>query len=99
MTLVFRVTGGVHVKLDEPFCVSENVSANYPIQVTPDNVPGYSYRTQRKAWMDRSTFHRQLSDPRAIDPEPDGELRNVLVDNAAGHNQTEDVDTFIALIR
>ncbi len=49
MTMVFRVTGGVHAKLHDPFFIFENSMANYPIQRTPDNVPVCSYRTQRKA--------------------------------------------------
>ncbi len=99
MAMLFRGTKGFYAKPHGPFFVFKNVTTNFPIQRTPDNVPGYSYRTQRTAWMDRSTFDKYLRELRAIDFEPDGGLRKLFVDNASDHNQTEDLDTSIALIR
>ncbi len=49
--------------------------------------------------MDISTFNKWLREPRVIDSVTDGELRNLFVDNAAGHNRTEEIDTALAMIR
>lgn len=65
-----------------------NQNCNYPIQGVPDNIPGVSYRTGKRGWMDKNVFNQWLNEPRAIDKDPAGRTRVIFMDNASGHNET-----------
>lgn len=87
MTLVFRLSGGVNSKLEAPFMIFMNKNKNYPIIGVPDNVPGVTYRTGPRGWMDRRVFLEWLEEPRAIDTHPDGQ-RILFLDNCTCHDET-----------
>ncbi|KAL3685112.1 hypothetical protein R1sor_003134 [Riccia sorocarpa] len=51
MTMVVKVTGGVHARIGTPFMIFANQDCNYPIGNVPDNVPGVAYRTTKKTFI------------------------------------------------
>ena len=73
------------------FFIFWNSNTNYPIVGCPDNIPGVSYRTQRSAWMDDSTFRKFLREPRAITSLPNNVERILLLDNCSDHNEWNEV--------
>lgn len=98
MTLVLRLTGGPNAKIQAPFFIFKNALGSYPINGTPDNIEGVSYRSQRAGWMDQKRFIEYLSEPRAIDVRPDLEQRNLFVDNANGHRLNEGIEEALSII-
>jgi len=89
ITMVVRLTGGRKASIQPPFLIFLNKSRNYPIRGVPDDVPGVSYRTSPKAWMDRTVFVQWLSEPRAIRKDEFGRKKVIFVDNCSGHGETE----------
>eukprot|EP00171_Calliarthron_tuberculosum_P023739 IDg23739t1 len=90
MTMALRMTGGVDAKLEAPFLVFRHGKRTYPIQGSPDNVPGVSYRTQPSGWMDSKTFNMWLREHRAISALPNGQQRVLFCDNAKGHTLSDE---------
>lgn len=84
-TMVLRMTGGVNAKIEAPFLIFKNKQRNHPMRGTPDNVPGASYRTQPRGWMDAIVFNQWLREPRAIKQDADERDRFLFTDNASGH--------------
>jgi len=66
MTMVLRMTGGPHARIEAPFMILMNEDRNYLIQGVDDNIPGVSYRTGPRAWMDQKVFNLWLNEERAI---------------------------------
>ena len=87
MTMVVRITGGPSASIQPPFMIFTNVDRNYPIRGVADNVPGVSYRTGPKGWMDRTVFGQYLQERRAIRRDPLGRKRSLFMDNCGGHNE------------
>ena len=54
----------------------------------PDDIPGVSYRTGPKGWMDKRVFVQWLSEPRAVRPDQQRRTRHIFLDNCGGHNYT-----------
>lgn len=51
-TMMVQVSWGRRGNIMPCFLVFQNASCNYPIRNCPDDVPGVSYRTDPKGWMD-----------------------------------------------
>ena len=88
MTMVVRITGGPYARIEPPMIIFCNSKRSYPIKGVADNVPGVSYRTQPKGWMDREVFVQWLQNERAIRADPLGRKRVIFLDNCGGHNET-----------
>jgi len=86
MTMVVRITGGRDASIQPPLMIFENNSRSYPIRCVADDVPGVSYRTGPKGWMDQQVFLQWLSEPRAIKKDTYGRKRTIFLDNCSGHN-------------
>ena len=94
MTMIVRITGGKNAYIEPPMMVFMNKNRSYPIRGTPDNVPGVSYRTSPKAFVDRRLFAEYFQENRAHhrDPVRDrGRERVIYVDNFSGHNSTDEL--------
>ena len=88
MTMMVRITGGTGASIEPPMMIFANGNRSYPIRGIPDDVPGVSYRTQPKGWMDRKTFVEWLSNKRAISRDHLGRERVLFLDNCGGHSET-----------
>jgi hypothetical protein len=62
MTMVVRIIGGRRARLAATFMIFENSSRTYPIRNVPDNIPGVSYYTSPKDWMDKYIFAEYFID-------------------------------------
>ena len=91
MTVTFSVTGGLQARIAAPFFSFKNKSENYPIQGSPDNIHGVSYRTQVNRWMNGHRFIQWLSEPRAIQQLPNFQQRILFFENCSGHRSTVEV--------
>lgn len=89
ITMVVRLSGGRDSKIESPFMVFQNASRSYPIRGVADNVPGVSYRSGPKGWMDTAIMPQWLRERRAITALPHGRKRILYVDNCSGHNSTD----------
>ena len=88
MNMLVRISGGVEAKIENPLMVSKNQSRSYPIRCLPDNVPGVSYRSGPKGWMDTQVMHQWLQERRVITALPSGRKRILYNDNCSGYNKT-----------
>lgn len=85
MTLVLRISGGANAKLHPAFLIFQNDRRSHPIRGVADDVPGVSYRSSPKGWMDRVTFKEYMKEPRAISPHPYGRKQHLFLDNCTSH--------------
>ena len=74
-----------------PLKILKNEQPSYPIGNVHDNIPGVSYWTQPKVWMDHVVFNQWLNEIRALPPVPPGRERVLFLDNCSGHAMTEEV--------
>lgn len=65
MTMMVRITGDRNAIIEPRFIVFQKRCEN-PLFGVSDDVPGVSYRTGSKCWMDQRVFLEWLSEPRAI---------------------------------
>ena len=49
--MVVRVTRGVHTRIKTPMVIFTNANSPYPIQELRDNIPGVTYGSSPKGWM------------------------------------------------
>ena len=96
ITMMVRLTEGVRAKIEAPMLVFINQNCSYPIRGVSDDVPGVSYRSGKKGWMDNRVFREWLSEPRAIKADTYGRKRVLFVDNCTGHNETDGVKACLA---
>jgi hypothetical protein len=89
MTMVVRITGGRRGKLEVPMMIFSNPNRSYPIRGVEDNVPGVSYRSAPKGWMDKSIFAEYFSDQRSYQGDAHGHMKHVFVDNCSSHIGSE----------
>lgn len=90
-TFLMNVGGGRRGTIEPGFVVFKNADCNYPIRNVPDNVPGVSYRTGRKAWMDQRVFLEMLKERKFLKPMPGGKTRILFMDNVGSHNLSPEV--------
>ena len=75
-----------------PFLIFKNKDSNYPIRGVPDDVPGVSYKTGPKGWIDRRVMNVWLRERRAIAPLSNGRQRVLFMDNRGGHALTPQLE-------
>lgn len=64
---------------------------SYPIRGVPDDLPGVSYRTGPKGWIDKQVMVQWLRERRNICSLPNGEHRVIFMDNCPGHAITDEL--------
>lgn len=90
-TMMVHVAGGRRATLLPCFIVFQNAACNYPIRNCPDNVPGVSYRTGPKGWMDKRVFNEMINEPRFIKADPHERQKVLFIDNVGSHNITPEI--------
>ena len=65
-----------------------NGNSNYPICGLEDSVPGVSYRTGSKGWLDQSIFFQYFMEPHGYQLDHHGCTKYVWMDNCIAHNMT-----------
>lgn len=60
-----------------------NQNHAYQIRGVHEHVPGFSYRSGKKGWMDNRVFSEWLSEPREIKKDSLGKKRVLFVDKTA----------------
>ncbi|KAG0620447.1 hypothetical protein M758_4G216500 [Ceratodon purpureus] len=88
MTLVVRISGGRRSTIEAPMIIFTNENRSYPIRGLIDNVPGVTYRSGPKGWMDQSIMPEFFLDPRAYQGDLHGQQKIVWLDNCSGHTLT-----------
>lgn len=78
------------------FSYFQNASGNYPIRNCPDNVPGISYRSGPKGWMDQRVFNEMLQEPRFIKRDVYGRKKVYFIDSVSSHQITPQVEEILA---
>jgi hypothetical protein len=56
MTMVVRISGGRRYLIEAPMLIFTNGNGTYTIRGLDDNIPGVSYKTGPKGWMDQALF-------------------------------------------
>lgn len=87
MTMVVTLRGGASARLEVPMLIFQNETRSYPMRGLADDVPGVTYRTGPRGWMDRRVFAEWLREDRCIKPDRHARTQVVFVDNAAGHRE------------
>ena len=54
--------------IEAPMLIFTNPNSSYPIQELDDNIPGVSYRTGPKGWMDQNLFANFLKNLELFSP-------------------------------
>lgn len=91
MTMMVRLTGGSSSFLASPFMILQEEKGNYPIRSLPDDIPGVSYRTGPRGWIDRRVMVEWLRETRNIRKLPDNRRRVLFMENCSAHNMTENL--------
>jgi hypothetical protein len=76
--------------------IFENSSRIYPIRNVPNNVPGVSYHTSPKGWMDKHIFAEYIIDEQSYQGDVNEYPKHVFVDNCTGHNHSERLTAILA---
>jgi hypothetical protein len=95
MTMVVRISGGRRSLIEAPMLIFTNGNSTYPIRGLDDNIPGISYRTRSKGWMDQALFPEFFLEPRAFQPDLYGRTKVVWVDNCNSHRITPRLTTVL----
>jgi hypothetical protein len=98
--MFLRITGGNNAYIQPPSMIFQNANCSYPMRNLnlPENIPGVSYRTGPRGWMDRRVMAEMLAERRDVRP-LDNKCRRVLfLDNCGGHNETRESAANLAKI-
>ncbi|GMF41526.1 unnamed protein product [Phytophthora fragariaefolia] len=90
MTMVVRISGGANARVHPPMMIFTNSNCSYPIHGIPDSMPGVSYRSSPKGWMNTKNFREYLQEPRAMCSDWMGREKTIFLDNCSGHLGQED---------
>ena len=85
ISMVLRMSGGEHSRLTCPMLIFKNKSRSYPIRNVPDDVPGVTYRSAPKGFMDRLLFTQWLQEPRCNPSDMMKRPTYLFLDNFSGH--------------
>ena len=89
MTMMVGITGGPNPVIAPPFMILKNKDRSYPLRTCQDNIPGVSYRTSPKAFIDRYTFVQYLKERRAQVRIGNSEGNLIIyLDNYSGHGDS-----------
>lgn len=89
MTLVLKIRGGPCARIEPPMLIFQNQKSSYPIQKVPDDVPGVTYRSGPKGWMDQRLFRTWLRNKICNRCHHRDQKQVVYMDNASGHKVDE----------
>ncbi len=64
ISTILNIIGGVNSKIEAPFVIFKNCQRKYPIKGVPDDVPGASYRTGPRTWIEATLFNDWLDQKR-----------------------------------
>jgi hypothetical protein len=95
MTMEVRISEGCRSLIEAPMLIFTNGNSTYPIRGLDDNIPGVSYRTKPKSWMDQALFPEFFSEPCAFQPDLHGRTKVVWVDNCSSHRITPRLTTML----
>lgn len=56
ISMVVRISGGRDTGIELPFVVFKNDRLSYPVRGVLDDIPGASYRSRLKGWMDTTVM-------------------------------------------
>lgn len=51
--MIVFIAGGTNARRETPMLIFKNADKNYPIRGLYGNIPGLTYRTGPKAWVER----------------------------------------------
>lgn len=88
MAMFVPTSGGRDAKIEALFMVFKNANKSFPIRGIPDDVPGVSYRSVPKGWMDTTVMPRCRSEVKVLKRLSHDRKRVLHVDNCSGHNST-----------
>ena len=88
MTMVVRIRGGKFARLVPAFMIFQKESRNYPICAILEDVPGVTYRTGPKGWMDKQVMFHYLKKRPVVYPDSGCHHRVLFMDNCGGHNES-----------
>ena len=91
ITMMLRVTGGFHARIEAPMLIFQNPNFSYPIRGVPHDFASICYRSGGKGWMGGRVSVEWLAEPRAIRRDIYGRNRTHFFDSWAGHIETEAV--------
>lgn len=89
MTMMVRIMGGRDASIQPPSLFFKTKKRSFPVQGVPDDIPGVSYITGPKRWMDQKVCTEWLSEPRAIRKDVYGRHKVIFLDNCSCHLDTE----------
>jgi hypothetical protein len=79
--------------IEAPMLIFINGNSRYLIRGLDDNIPGVSYKTRPKCWMDQALFSKFFLEPRAFQPDLHGHTKVIWVDNCNSHRITPRLTT------
>jgi hypothetical protein len=88
MTMIVRISGGRRSMIEAPMLIFTNAHRSYPIRGLEDTIPGVTYRTGPKGWMDQSIFPKYFNEPRAFQADVQQRTKVVWLDNYRSHSLT-----------
>lgn len=89
ITMVVRLTGGVNASIQPTMLIFKNQARSYPIRGVVDDVPGVSYRSSPKGWMDSRVWPEYISSLK----KKGVRSRQLFVDNCSSHVEDEEVNS------
>lgn len=95
--MMLTLGGSPDATILPPFMIFKNKASSYPISVVP-GVPGLSYRSGPKGWMDQRIFAEWVSEPKTLSNMRNEKKRVTFVDNEPGHKLTVEVKIPLAKI-
>ena len=66
MTMVVRISWGRRYMIEAPILMFTSTHSSYHIRRLEDTIPGITYRTGPKGWMNQSIFPNYFNEPRAF---------------------------------
>lgn len=85
ITVVVRLSGGVHATIHPPFSILKNGFRYYLIKGSPESVPSVCYRSSSKGWMDSTVWKKHLDNHRAIEVVSNGHHCVLFVNNCSSN--------------
>jgi hypothetical protein len=88
MTMVVRISRGRRSMIEAPMLIFTNVHRSYPIRELEDTIPGVTYKTGPKGWMDQSIFPEYFNEPQVFQADVQQRTKVVWLDNCSNHSLT-----------
>jgi hypothetical protein len=95
MTMVVRISRERRSMIEALMIIFINAHRNYPIRGLEDTIPGVTYRTGPKRWMDQSIFLEYFNEPRALQTDVQQCTKVVWLDNCSSHSLTPRLTTVL----